>query len=60
MAVRIARWVARVRREGEPGPEPARMMRGVGRVRRSRVVMSRGGDEVAWMFVAVEGCEGAQ
>lgn len=42
VAMRMARWVARVRSAGEPGPEPARIMRGVAWVRRSRVEMSRG------------------
>ncbi len=54
VAVRMARWVARVRRAGEPGPEPARMMRGVGRARRLRVEMSRGG---ASIWVIGEGWE---
>ena len=39
----MALWVARVRRKGEPGPEPARMISGFGKLRQSRVVVSIGG-----------------
>ena len=42
-AVWIARCVAKVRRAGEPGPEPARLIRGCGRNRVSRTEVSRGG-----------------
>ncbi len=43
----MARWVARVKREGEPGPEPARMIFGGGRERMSRAAVSRGAVVVA-------------
>lgn len=41
----MARWVARVRREGDPGPDPARMISGSGLLRLSRTgVSSKAGD----------------
>ncbi len=52
-AVWMARWVARVKREGEPGPEPARMIFGGRRERVSRAVASRGAVVVALMVEEV-------
>lgn len=45
--------MARVKREGEPGPEPASMIFGGRRERLSRVVVSRGAVMVALMVEEV-------
>ncbi len=45
----MARWVARVRRSGLPGPEPARMIRPLSR-RLSRVVESSGAAELGGLL----------